>query len=492
NTYIQCQTNKFINNEINIDNQNVETTMSAEQNYFSKTKNADGTLLKEPINYPYAASIKGKVKVEPYFLDEAMTKLSIVLPPQDSSGTVDLKPTNTVTNKDGSETKEATVTIDNPTGDAKINDAVFKAAGNASASTDETKKVDNLVFEVKSEKAETEIKWSFPAEELKKNYEKPEGEQIKAPSLSVKFDFDQLAPEQDEKLTAEEVLAKNSIKEIIEETKKLQPGKESILYQSISFSHSGPLPAPATITIKKNAALSRPGALDVLRIYWFNPAKGALEAMLDELDSDGDKDVAEYLPIKDNGDTISFVITHCSEYIVAAESSQETAIIKPDTTAVFDITAIKTTKPIDELKISTDKEFVSNIKLGSTVGDVLQGLNPANVLTAKKDGVALSATDTIGTGTRIVYEVGAKPNQTERAHITAVIYGDANGDGAVDVGDLIIIQGRILSGTKTVDSKNALDVAANIIDSAALTLDVGDLLRLRAHLLKANLIDQNL
>ncbi|MEG0764210.1 MAG: dockerin type I domain-containing protein [Oscillospiraceae bacterium] len=494
--YYQCQKNKFINNEINIDNQMVKTTILAEQNYFNKTKNADGTFLKESINYPYAASIKGDVKVEPYFLDDKMTKLSIVLPPQDSSGTVDLKPTNTVTvkNEDGTTTEknEATVTIDNPTGDAKINDAVFEAAGNASASTDETKKVDNLVFEVKSEKAETEIKWSFSAEELKKNYDKPEAEQIKAPSLSVKFDFDQLAPEQEDKLTAEEVLAKNSIKEIIKETQDLKPGTDSILYQSISFSHSGELPAPATITIKKNAALSRPGALDVLRIYWFNPAKGALEAMLDELDSDGDKNTTEYLPIKDNGDTISFVITHCSEYIVAAESSNEQAIIKPETTAVFDITAIKTTNPIDDLKISTDKEFVSNIKLESKVADVLNGLKPENVLTAKKDGKTLNKTDTISTGTRIVYEVGTNPNQTERAHITAVIYGDVNGDGCVTTLDLLNIRGRILSRKITVNPKNALDVAANIADSATNELNTADLLTIRAHLLKAKLIDQNL
>lgn len=420
--------NRFINNRIHIQNA-FSHEMLAEQNYF-RMDTEDG--VKE---FPYAACFEGAIDVEPYYEDYEMTRLSVV--PDEPSGEIELKPEN----------NEVVINITNPTS-SQVSNEIFEKAQQAASAENEEDKVDTLTFEVKSNEGETNVKWEFKTSELTNT--------SISPSLSVKLDFDQLLPEEGN-LTEQEQIAKEDIADILEQV--AEQGDQSVKYQSISFVHQGDLPGPATVTIQKNAALTD---ANNLKLYYYNPETSSLELYDDVV-------------IIDNGDSISFTITHCSEYIITPSE------IDPDICAVYKITL----NGGSELILTELRNCLSNIQPNTTVGEIRSQLEKGNEMTVEDlRGRALDDSSFIGTGTTIYYK---------NASIEVLIFGDVNGDGKVMTSDLLPVQSILLGKSSETDlsDKQRAACRASAISSPDAPLTVKELLAIRAHILKLGAIPQD-
>ena len=308
--------------------------------------------------------------------------------------------------------------------------------------------METLTFEVKSSEGETNVKWEFKTSELTNT--------SISPSLSVKLDFDQLLPEEGN-LTEQEQTAKEDIADILEQV--AEQGGQSVKYQSISFVHQGDLPGPATVTIQKNAALTD---ANNLKLYYYNPETSSLELYDDVV-------------IIDNGDSISFTITHCSEYIITPSE------IDPDICAVYKITLNGGSKLI----LTELRNCLSNIQPNTTVGEVRSQLAKGNEMTVENlRGQPLNDSSFIGTGTTIYYK---------NASIEVLIFGDVNGDGKIMTSDLLPVQSILLGKSDETDlsDKQRAACRASAISSSDAPLTVKELLAIRAHILKLGTIPQD-
>lgn len=426
--YLAPNRNRFINNGLHIQN-TASYPLLAEQNYFRMDTETD---VKE---FPYAACFEGNVDVEPYYEDYEMTHLSVV--PDEPSGEIELKPEN----------NEVVINITNPTS-SQVSSEIFEKAKQSAAAENEEEKVETLTFEVKSSEGETNVKWEFKTSELTNT--------SISPSLSVKLDFDQLLPEEGN-LTEQEQTAKEDIADILEQV--AEQGGQSVKYQSISFVHQGDLPGPATVTIQKNAALTD---ANNLKLYYYNPETSSLELYDDVV-------------IIDNGDSISFTITHCSEYIITPSE------IDPDICAVYKITLNGGSKLI----LTELRNCLSNIQPNTTVGEVRSQLEKGNEMTVENlRGQPLNDSSFIGTGTTIYYK---------NASIEVLIFGDVNGDGKIMTSDLLPVQSILLGKSDETDlsDKQRAACRASAISSSDAPLTVKELLAIRAHILKLGTIPQD-
>lgn len=87
----------------------------------------------------------------------------------------------------------------------------------------------------------------------------------------------------------------------------------------VNFSHSGTLPGLATITIK-NVAGNFPEGTKLIYVYYHNEATGKLEKQggAGHLNADG---------------SVTFNISHCSDYVLSATELSGDSIVVPTTTA---------------------------------------------------------------------------------------------------------------------------------------------------------------
>lgn len=131
------------------------------------------------------------------------------------------------------------------------------------------------------------------------------------------------------------------------------------------------------------------------------------------------------------------------------------------------------------------KNTLSNIFEKMSADDFLEGIHilPNMVITMKKqDGTPLAGTDIVGTGMTVALK---DKRDVTFATYTLVVQGDVTGNGIISVLDLLTVKKHVLS-LYTLEGAYAL--AANVSNDAEDKIDAADLLVLKQHLMKINII----
>ena len=127
---------------------------------------------------------------------------------------------------------------------------------------------------------------------------------------------------------------------------------------------------------------------------------------------------------------------------------------------------------------------IVNIQPGNNVNQVLSGIQISDGTTVavkdSDDKSALKTTDKMGTGTIVKFTSDGNTTQ-----YTAVIYGDVNGDGNIDVLDLAKIKSHLL---KNVQLSDAFLKAGSIFSKNKVT--ISDLLAIKKQILNIQSINQ--
>ncbi|MDD2202973.1 MAG: dockerin type I domain-containing protein [Bacilli bacterium] len=131
---------------------------------------------------------------------------------------------------------------------------------------------------------------------------------------------------------------------------------------------------------------------------------------------------------------------------------------------------------LNRLGLTKTSTFITGLNIESTVASVKNKLTDLTVTVSNSSGNVLSNDDRVGTGNKIVISDG-----TNSYTNTVVIYGDLNGDGAINASDLLYMRKYLL---KTIDLSGPNFEAAKIAKGT----DIGaaDLLYLRKYLLDSN------
>jgi len=146
---------------------------------------------------------------------------------------------------------------------------------------------------------------------------------------------------------------------------------------------------------------------------------------------------------------------------------------------------VKVTENVATLKNLTvdNMGIITKVVLGTTASSI-----KGNITTTYTEklvnvsGTVLNDTDKVGTGTKVQILNGTDVLQ----EYTIVIYGDINGDGTIDVVDLLMLKRKLTNKLVLGEYSNK---AANISKTGG-EPDVTDLLRLKRHLTNVNLIVQ--
>ena len=93
----------------------------------------------------------------------------------------------------------------------------------------------------------------------------------------------------------------------------------------------------------------------------------------------------------------------------------------------------------------------------------------------------LSGNGTVGTGTNVAVTIGGTTT-----NYTVVVYGDVNGDGSIDLGDLVSIR-NYLTGESQI--QGAFKIAGNFYGESDISLN--DLVGIMAKISNSGNISQN-
>lgn len=102
----------------------------------------------------------------------------------------------------------------------------------------------------------------------------------------------------------------------------------------------------------------------------------------------------------------------------------------PDTKPATDVTAV-----VNQLSLKQKGSYLANVTVGTTAKE-LKAKTSSNITVKNASGNALADWEKIGTGTQITFEDGSVQ--------TVVVYGDANGDGEIDLFDLQMLKFYLL------------------------------------------------
>ena len=150
-----------------------------------------------------------------------------------------------------------------------------------------------------------------------------------------------------------------------------------------------------------------------------------------------------------------------------------------------------TVKLTDAESMTLD-DTINNIKSGTFKDGYITGLtNTSTIIKAVTDVNELAdvkvtdlngkeASDSVGTGYKVTITVGEESKTFE-----VVIYGDTNGDGEIDILDLLRVQKHILKAS----TLNETQIKASDVSKDG-TVDILDLLKVQKHILGASTIKQ--
>jgi hypothetical protein len=130
---------------------------------------------------------------------------------------------------------------------------------------------------------------------------------------------------------------------------------------------------------------------------------------------------------------------------------------------------------LSKLQINNDSGYISGFDLGSDASS-LNKLIKLNYPTASTE---ISSNNTLSTGMTL------KLSNNGDASYTIVMYGDNNGDGDIDIVDLLKVQKHILK----VNSLKGAYLKASDVNKDGV-VDIVDLLKIQKHILNVSKIEQ--
>lgn len=184
-----------------------------------------------------------------------------------------------------------------------------------------------------------------------------------------------------------------------------------------------------------------------------------------------------------NGDVRTYTIN-----VVRKEPATPEPPTEPPTESPTEPPTESPTEPVYEYSVSnyvTDasKGTIAGFTVGDTIAEVLKNVTMSSGVTAKllnSDGTVNNGI--VATGNRLVFY---KPDGSELGSYTVVIYGDANGDGSIDIFDVVRIK-RIRLGF--VDAPEINRIAADCDGKEG--LDIFDIVAIKRHMMGTKYITQ--
>ena len=174
--------------------------------------------------------------------------------------------------------------------------------------------------------------------------------------------------------------------------------------------------------------------------------------------------------------------TQTKEIIVTAENGNKKIYkitITKDTSIPISISEI-----LNTMLINSDGTYISSIKLDTKAIDFINKAKEVDdkaVVTITNGNNEEKHDEILATGDKVTITSGE-----EKKSFTVVLYGDLNGDGIINSGDLLKMRQQLIG---TITLKNEFNIAANLT-KADDVINSGDLLKMRQHLIGSSLIEQ--
>jgi len=175
-------------------------------------------------------------------------------------------------------------------------------------------------------------------------------------------------------------------------------------------------------------------------------------------------------------------LTQTKEIVVTAENGSKRTYkitVTKDANIPISISEI-----LNTMLINSDGTYISSIKLNTKASDfiarTLEIDSKAIVVITDSDG-AKKTDEILATGDKVTITSGE-----EKKTFVVVIYGDLNGDGIINSGDLLRMRQQLIG---TITLKDEYKIAANLTKGDN-TINSGDLLKMRQHLIGSLLIEQ--
>ena len=132
---------------------------------------------------------------------------------------------------------------------------------------------------------------------------------------------------------------------------------------------------------------------------------------------------------------------------------------------------------LSKMKLNRKGNYVTNVSVGQTVKD-LKAIVGEDVIFKNAQGNTLGNSEILKTGDTMTFK--------SKEVLKVVVYGDLNGDGQINSGDLLKMRLALLN---KVTLSDAFDEASHV-QTISGKINSGDLLRLRLHLLGKKYINQ--
>lgn len=138
----------------------------------------------------------------------------------------------------------------------------------------------------------------------------------------------------------------------------------------------------------------------------------------------------------------------------------------------------------DDVTVSEDTGYISEITVGTTVQSFMNCLNEKEYVAIIKDGKAVENSALIGTGMLAQIMDG---NEVVKSY-TIIVTGDTNGDGKISITDMIAVKSHILKKELlTGANEKAGDVAGKSTGGDG-KVTITDFIKIKAHILKKETI----
>lgn len=174
--------------------------------------------------------------------------------------------------------------------------------------------------------------------------------------------------------------------------------------------------------------------------------------------------------------------TQTKEIVVTAENGSKR--IYKVTVTKDETISISISEILNTMLINSDGTYISSIELNTTANDFIaktKSVDEKATIKIVNNNGKEKTEEVLATGDKVTITSGE-----ESKTFTVVIYGDLNGDGIINSGDLLKMRQHLIG---TITLKNEFNIAANLTKTDAV-INSGDLLKLRQHLIGSALIEQ--